>query len=146
VPVQRVVLGRPIRAAVLAFAGMAVLLIVCAPFVREVDSFLFLGAGLPYCLPLAVCAVGLQLAPSRPVRCWFLSGVFLTLPVAGFLCWLLLGPEPDTFLWVFPWVAGGLFALLCAYLLAGLGLAGWGWLRFIGCARQTGDSCDPTPT
>src|SRR5207237_4087560 len=84
-----------------------------------------------YGLFLSLYAVGLLLAGGRPYYWWFLSGMVPMIGSLGFFLWLLLGPVPDTFFWVFPWMVPGLLALLAAYLLAGLGIAGWGWVRHL---------------
>jgi hypothetical protein len=137
-----VVLSHPLRAVALLFAGMAALVVACAPFVPEVAPLLFLGAGLPYCLSLALFAVGLVLAlPSRAVCWWLLSGVVPLLGEAGF--WLLLRSDPDTLWRVFPHAVHGLLAVLGAWLLAGLAVAGSGWVRYMRCARQTGHGQEP---
>jgi hypothetical protein len=71
------------------------------------------------------------LAGGRPFRWWILSGVVWQLGMVGFWLWLVLGPDPDTFFRVLPWVTRGLLAVLAAYLLAGLVIAGSGWVRHI---------------
>jgi hypothetical protein len=131
VPVQTAVLSRPVLATALAFGSMVALFAVCTPLVPEVEPVKFFGGGVAYCLFLSLYVVGLLLAGWRPFHWWILSGVVPLIGTFGFFLWLLLGPDPDTFFWVLRWIAPGLLAVLAAYLLAGLVIAGWGWVRHV---------------
>ena len=128
-PVQRILVSRPLRIAVLLFAGKAALFTACAPFVQGLDLVLFLGAGWAYCLLLALFGVGLGLACyGLAFRWWILSGAIPVLSMAGL--WLLLRFDPDSFLRILPGAARGLLAVLSAWLLVGMVVAGSGWVRY----------------
>lgn len=125
-PVQAPILSRPVLATALAFGSMVALFAVCTP-PPGVDPVKFFGGGVAYSLFLSLFAVGLALAGRRPVRWWILSGVVPLIGMKGLWLWLALGPDLDSFFRVLPWVS----AVLAAYVLAGLVIAGSGWVRHI---------------
>jgi hypothetical protein len=129
VSVQAPILSRPVLAAALTFGGLVALFAVCTPLVPGVEPVEFFGVGVAYSAFLSLFAVGLMLASRRAFRGWILSGMIPLIGTVGFWLWLVLGPDQGSLFRLLPWVSGGLLGLLAAFLLAGLVLAGSGWVR-----------------
>ena len=142
--VQRIPVSRPLRVAVLLFAGMAVLFTACAPFVPGIDLVVLLGAGWTYCLLLALFGVGLGLACLGPAfRWWILSSAVALLSMAAL--WLLQRFGPDSLLRILPGTAHGLLAVWSAWLLVGMVVAISGWIRYARWYWSEGAAEPPPP-
>lgn len=123
---------RPFRLVMFLFMGMAALFVVGILFLPEYAAWFILVWGL-FCallMLMSLVIIGLVLLlPSRVVWWWLYSEALPLLGVAAFSLLIISGR--DTFLQTWPWSAYGVFALLAGWLLAGLVIASWGWLRYI---------------
>ncbi|AMV40641.1 hypothetical protein [Planctomyces sp. SH-PL62] len=121
-------LRRPIRLAAAVAGGVVLLFCVCAPFVPvgEPASAIAFGAG--YGAFLGWFAAGLALAVRFPAARWWLMSV--PLPLAPVGAWFLLfRREPEAVLraWWAWWLLGVGQFLMLAWLVAGCGVAAFGW-------------------
>jgi hypothetical protein len=127
---QPPMVSHPVRLAVLTFVGIAAFLAVCLLFAAEHDPVMFLTAGLAYGAFLALFGVGLCLAlPGRVVRWWLISGALPLMCVTVF--WLWLRSDPEAILRSPPGVMIGLLVVLQGWIVAGVLIAGWGWVRYV---------------
>jgi hypothetical protein len=126
------ILRQPVRAAGLTYLVLAVLVAICAPLMPDVDPSRFFLAGSAYSLLLALFAVGMMLAGQRLLHWWALAGSGVAVASAGYVVWLVAVSRvsSDAFFHLLPWVLRGLLAALAIHLVAGVVIAGSGWVRF----------------
>src|SRR5262249_22980901 len=109
------VVFRPVRIAVLLLAVLAVYFGCFAPLIDGFCVLVFLKIGLPYCLFLALFAVGFLLASrSRVVWFWIISGTVPSLGMVGLSLAFWLAP--------FDFLRAVRFATIVMLILIGLWL------------------------